>query len=148
VVRCCPSYQPSFNRFICDTKDDTFTMATLSHDNCLYKVILGWLRLQRRNKTHPQFFTKKILLSSPLRYYLGTDKQHTVYEAEGSGSINGTSLAEWINRRLNGTVIIELDSQALIKATENHVLTQVTTSSTKFTMQLRNCKQTRQAFQL
>jgi Reverse transcriptase (RNA-dependent DNA polymerase) len=38
AVRRRPNYQPSFDQFICDTKDDAFTMATLSHDNCLYKV--------------------------------------------------------------------------------------------------------------
>jgi hypothetical protein len=57
-----------------------------------------------------------------LRYYLGTEKQHTVYKAEGVGISMGLHLLIGLNRRLNDVVIMGSDSQALIKATENQRL--------------------------
>jgi hypothetical protein len=43
-------------------------------------------------------------------------------KAEGVGVSMGLHLLNSLNRRLNGVVIMGLDSQALIKATENQCL--------------------------
>jgi ribonuclease HI len=93
-------------------------MATLSHDNCLYKVYSDSSGYKGGIGASTVLYKRNHVIKS-LRYYLSTDKQHTVYEAEGVGVSMGLHMLIGLNRRLNDAVIIGSDSQALIKATEN-----------------------------
>ena len=54
-----------------------------------------------------------------LQHYLGTDKEHTVYEAEGVGMAMGLHLLVGLSRQMNHIVAIGSDSQALVKALDN-----------------------------
>ena len=57
---------------------------------------------------------KKDNMIKLLHYYLGTNKQHTVYEAEGVRLAMGLHLLNGLNRKLNQMVIRGTDSQAPI----------------------------------
>ena len=54
-----------------------------------------------------------------LRHFLGTDKEHTVYEAEGIGAAMGLHLLKNLNNRLTSSILLGSDSQALLKALSN-----------------------------
>jgi hypothetical protein len=54
-----------------------------------------------------------------LRYYLGTDDCHMVYEAEGVGVYMVLHLLTSLGSRIGGAAILGTDSQALVKATKN-----------------------------
>jgi hypothetical protein len=69
VVRRRPNYQPSFDRYICDTKDDAFTMAMLSHDNCLYKVYSDGSGFEGGIGASAVLYKRNHVIKS-LRYYL------------------------------------------------------------------------------
>jgi ribonuclease HI len=118
AVRRRPDYQPSFDRFICDTKDDAFTMASVAHINCRYKIYSDGSGYEGGVGASAILYKGEDVIKT-LRYYLGTDKCHTVYEAEGIGVSMGLHLLANLNRKLNGAVIMGSDSQALIRATEN-----------------------------
>ena len=53
--------------------------------------------------------------------YLGTTKEHTVYEAEGVGLIMGLHLLNGLSRQLTHPTILGTDSQAVIKALQNQL---------------------------
>jgi ribonuclease HI len=54
-----------------------------------------------------------------LRYYLGTGKEHTVYEAEGIGLVMGLHLLHGLGRKPTHLTPICSDSQAIIRALDN-----------------------------
>ena len=54
-----------------------------------------------------------------LHYYLGTDQEHTVYEAEGVGLVMGLHLLSSLNSRFTHPTILGLDSQTVIRALDN-----------------------------
>ena len=58
-------------------------------------------------------------LAKVLRCYLGTDKEHTVYEAEGVGLAMELHLLKGLNRQLIHPMVLGSDSQALIRALDN-----------------------------
>jgi len=118
AVRRRPDYQPSFDRFICDTKDDAFTMASISHINYRYKIYSDGSGYEGGIGASAVLYKGENVVKV-LRHYLGTDKCHTVYEAEGVGVAMGLHLLNGLNRKLTDVVILGTDSQALIKATEN-----------------------------
>ena len=58
-------------------------------------------------------------LARTIQLYLGTPKEHTVYEAEGVGLIMGLHLLNGLSRRLTHPTILGTDSQAVIRALQN-----------------------------
>ena len=93
-------------------------MAAMAHISSKYKVYSDGSGFEGG------IGTSVILYRGPnavktLRYYLGTDKHHTVYEAEGIGVYMGMHLLTSLSCKFTGAVILGMDSQALIKATEN-----------------------------
>ena len=58
-------------------------------------------------------------LARALQVYLGTAKEHTVYEVEGVGLILGLHLLNSLSRWLTHTTVMGTDSQAVIKALQN-----------------------------
>jgi len=93
-------------------------MAMLSHTRCLYKIYADGSGYKGGIGASAILYKEDNIINS-LRYYLGTDKQHTVYEAEGVGISMGLHVLIGLNRKLNNVVIMGSDSQALIKVTEN-----------------------------
>src|ERR1700677_5235976 len=93
AVRCHPEYQPSFDQFICDTKDNAFTMVTISHINYLYKIYSDGSGYKGGISASAVLYKGDNAIKI-LRYYLSTDKCHTVYEGRGSRSINGSTFTK------------------------------------------------------
>ena len=118
AVRRRPDYAPSFDRYICDTKDDAYTMATIAHVSNKYKVYSDGSGFEGGIGASAILYRGPNVVKT-LRYYLGTDKHHTVYEAEGIGVYMGMHLLTSLSSKFTGAVILGTDSQALIKATEN-----------------------------
>ena len=58
-------------------------------------------------------------LIKTLRYYLETEQEHTVYEAEGVGLVMGLHLLSSLNSRFTHPTILGSDSQAVIRALDN-----------------------------
>ena len=58
-------------------------------------------------------------LVKTLQYYLDTEFEHTVYEAEGVGLVMGLHLLKNINLRLSHPTILRADSQAVLRALDN-----------------------------
>jgi hypothetical protein len=58
-------------------------------------------------------------LARALQVYLGTAKEHTVYEAKGVGLILGLHLLNSLSRRLTHMTVMGTHSQAVIKALRN-----------------------------
>ena len=58
-------------------------------------------------------------LARTIWLYLGTTKEHTVYEAEKVGLIMGLHLLNGLSRRLTHPTILGTDSQAVIRALQN-----------------------------
>ena len=54
-----------------------------------------------------------------LCYYLGTEQEHTVYEAEGVGLVMGLHLLSSLNSRFTHPTILGSDSQVVIRALDN-----------------------------
>ena len=54
-----------------------------------------------------------------LQHYLGTDKKHTVYKAEGVDMAMGLHLLVSLSHQMNYIMAIGSDSQALVKALDN-----------------------------
>ena len=93
-------------------------MATFSHIGCLYKIYPDGLGCKGGIGASAILYKGDNIINS-LRYYLRTDKQHMVYEAERVGISMGLHLLIGLNRKLNDMVIMGSDSQALIKAIKN-----------------------------
>lgn len=118
AVRRQPDYTPSFDRYICNTKDDVFTMATLAHINSKYKVYSDSSGYEGGIGASTVLYKGPNIIKT-LRYYLGTDKCHTVYEAEGVGVFMGLHLLTSLGSKISGMAILGTDSQALVRATKN-----------------------------
>jgi ribonuclease HI len=58
-------------------------------------------------------------LAKVLRCYLGTNREHTVYEAEGVGLVMGLHLLKGLNQQVTHPTILGSNSQALIKVLDN-----------------------------
>ena len=96
-------------------------MATLAHINSKYMVYSDGLGLKGGIGTSAVLYKGPNVVKT-LRYYLGTDNCHTVYEAEGVGVYMGLHLLTSLGGRISGAAILGTDSQALVKAkTSAHV---------------------------
>jgi hypothetical protein len=93
-------------------------MANLAHLGCEYKIYSDGSGYEGGVGASAILYKGERVVKT-LRYYLGTDKCHTVYEAEGIGISMGLHLLTNLNRKINSAVIMGSDSQALIRATEN-----------------------------
>lgn len=68
--------------------------------------------------TSAVLYVKDQLIKS-LRYYLGTEFEHMVYEAEGVGLVMGLHLLKNLNLRLTHPTILGADSQVAIRVLDN-----------------------------
>jgi ribonuclease HI len=93
-------------------------MASISHINYRYKVYLDGLGYEGGIGASAILYRGENIVKV-LRHYLCSEKGHMVYEAEGVWMAMGLHLLNRLNRKLTGAVVLGMDSQALIKATEN-----------------------------
>jgi ribonuclease HI len=113
-----PGYSPSFSSFIANNKEDTLTAALITEASspvCIYSDGSGF---EGGIGASALLYVNNRLVKS-LQYYLGTDKQHTVYEAEAVGLAMGFHLLKGINTSITHLTNLGSDSQAAIRALAN-----------------------------
>ena len=88
------------------------------HINCKYKIYSDSSGYKGGIGASAILYRGENIIKT-LRYYLGTN---TVYEAEGICVSMDLHLLNHLNRKVNDVVIMCLDSQAPIRATENQCL--------------------------
>ena len=93
-------------------------MANIAHLNHIYKVYSDGSGFKGGISASAVLY-KKDKVTKVLCYYLGTSKEHTVYEAEGVGAAMGLHLLKGLNGCLASAVSLGTDSQALLKALDN-----------------------------
>ena len=117
-VRRSPGYNPAFKTVIPPSKEAALPFVNLTNstmpvqvysDGSGYEGGIGAVALLYINDR----------LARVLQVYLGTAKEHTVYEAEGVGLILGLHLLNGLSQRLTHTTVMGTDSQAVIKALQN-----------------------------
>ena len=68
---------------------------------------------------HHQTGNSSTTMVKTLHYYLGTEFEYTVYEAEGVGLLMGLHLLKNLNIKLTHSMILGADSQAVLRMLDN-----------------------------
>jgi ribonuclease HI len=113
-----PGYSPSFSSFITNNKEDALTAALITEASspvCVYSDGSGF---EGGIGASALLYVNNRLVKS-LQYYMGTDKQHTAYEAEAVGLAMGFHLLKGINTSITHLTNLGSDSQAVIRALAN-----------------------------
>jgi ribonuclease HI len=113
-----PNYIPSFSSHIEDSKIDALVNAYLNHTNRDISVFSDGSGFEGGIGAAAVLYVNGTV-SSTLRYHLGSEKQHTVYEAEIVGLTLSLHLLTNLKRQLRNRTILGTDSQAAIKALDN-----------------------------
>ena len=93
-------------------------MADIAHLTHIYKVYSDGSGFEDGVGASAVLY-KKDKVIKVLCYYLGTSKEHTVYEVEGVGAAMGLHLLKGLNSCLTSAVALGTDSQALLKALDS-----------------------------
>jgi ribonuclease HI len=117
-VRHTPGYSPSFKSIIAPSKEDALEFANITNIVVPIRVYSDGSGFKGGIGASALLYIKD-RLSKVLRCHLGSDEEHTVYEAEGVGLAMGLHLLKGLNRQLNHPAVLGTDSQALIKALDN-----------------------------
>jgi ribonuclease HI len=117
-VRRSPGYTPSFNITINPTKENALPSAILTNATVPIRVYSDGSGFEGGIGASALLFINNHL-SKTLHYYLGTEREHTVYEAEGVGLAMGLHLLKGLSRQFTHSAALGTDSQALIKAFDN-----------------------------
>ena len=117
-VRKSPGYSPPFDISIPPSKDDVLTFSILTETEAPVRIYsdssgfeggigaVAWLYLKDR-------------LVKTLWCYLGTVKEHMVYEVEGVGLAMGLHLLKDLNIKLTHPMVLGSNSQAPIRVLNN-----------------------------
>ena len=117
-VRKSPGFSPPFDILIPPSKDDALTFAKLTETEIPVRIYSDGSGFEGGIGAAALLYLKDRLVQT-LRYYLGTEKEHTVYEAEGVGLAMGLHLLKGLNIKLTHPTALGSDSQAVIKALGN-----------------------------
>jgi ribonuclease HI len=117
-VRRSPGYAPSFETIIPPSKEVALPLAELTNLTAPVRVYSDGSGFEGGIGASALLYIKG-RLSKVLRVYLGTSREHTVYEAEGIGLVMGLHLLNGLSRQLTRPTILGTDSQAVIKALNN-----------------------------
>jgi hypothetical protein len=108
-----PNYLPSFSTHIAKDKIAALVDAHITHAECPVSVYSDGSGFEGGIGASAVLYINSNV-SKALRYYLGSDKEHTVYEAEVVGLSLGLHLLTNMQRRLHSSVPLGSDSQAAI----------------------------------
>ena len=118
AVRRSPGYKVAFTTHICSSKDQALEIAEdierkhpiqVFCDGSGYEGGIGASAVLYENNR----------VAKTLHYFLGSEREHTVYEAEGIGIVMALHLLKNRNRQITRPLSICSDSQALLKALDN-----------------------------
>lgn len=113
-----PSYRPAFSTSISDNKESALERANEANSTIQTRIYCDGSGFEGGIGAAAVLYIGNAFKKS-LRYYLGKDTMHTVYEAETLGIIMGLHLLTELNRELDQTCLIGSDSQATIRALNN-----------------------------
>ena len=100
------------------SKDDALTFAKLTETEVPVRIYSDGSGFKGGIGAAALLYLKDRLVQT-LRYYLGTNKEHTVYEAESVGLAMGLHLPKGLNIKLTHPMALGSDSQAVISALGN-----------------------------
>jgi ribonuclease HI len=113
-----PGYAPSFKLVIPPSKDDALPFAIITNSIAPVRVYSDGSGFEGGIGASALLYVKERLIKV-LRVYLGTSREHTVYEAEGIGLVMGLHLLNGLSRQLTQTTVLGIDNQVIIKALGN-----------------------------
>ena len=117
-VRHSSGYNPTFKSVIPPSKEAALPLANLTNSTVPVHVYSNGSGYEGGIGAAALLYINNHL-ARIIRVYLGTTKEHTVYEAEGVGLIIGLHLLNGLSRRLTHPTVLKTDSQAVIKALKN-----------------------------
>lgn len=113
-----PGYKTSFGVRICNTKAKALIQADTTHREAPISIYSDGSSFERSIGAAAVLYEEG-RVKKTLKFHLGSDKEHTVYEAESVSITMGLHLLTSLNRKLPGFIPIGVDSQAAIKALQN-----------------------------
>ena len=118
LVKRSPGHNPAFKSVIPPSKEAALPLANLTNSTIPVQVYSDRSGYEGGIRGAALLYVNDHL-ARIIRVYLGTAKEHTVYEVEGLGLIMGLHLLNGVSRRLIHPTILGTDSQAVIKALQN-----------------------------
>ena len=118
TVRRSPGYVEAFDSFICDSKDQALEVARALERHYPVQVFCDGSGFEGGVGASAVLYENN-RITKTLHYHLGSELEHTVYEAEGIGIVMALHLLKTRNKRIVKPLSISSDSQALIKALGN-----------------------------
>ena len=117
-VRRSPGYKKPFSLIIPPSKDTALPLAQLTDNTMLVRVYSDGSGFEGGIGASAILYLKNRLIKS-IRFFLGSDQEHTVYEAEGVGLVMGLHLLSTLHSRFIHPTVLGSDSQAVIRALDN-----------------------------
>ena len=118
AVRRSPGYTEAFKSFICSSKEQALEKIEIIERAHPVQVFCDGSGFEGGIGASAVLYIDN-LVDKILHYHLGSEKEHTVYEAEGIGIAMALHLLKVRNRQLTAPLSICSDSQALLKALSN-----------------------------
>ena len=117
-VRRSPGYKKPFRLIIPPSKDAALPLAQLTDNTVPVRVYSDGSGFEGGIGASAILYLKNRLMKS-IRFFLGSDQEHTVYKAEGVGLIMGLHLLSTLHSRFIHPTVLGSDSQAVIRALDN-----------------------------
>ena len=117
-IRRSPSYATLFSLVILPNKDKALPLTLLTESVAPVCVNSDRSGFEGGIGSSAILYIKDQLVKI-LKFYLSSEKEHTVYEAKGVGLAIGLHLLNNLNRRLIHSTILGTNSQAVIRALDN-----------------------------
>ena len=117
-VRRSPGYNPVFKTVVPPLKEVAHPFAILTNESSPVQVYSDGSGYEGGIRASALLYINDCLARS-LRFYLGTAQEHTIYEAEGVGLLLGLHLLHGLTRQPTHSIVLDTDSQAVIKALNN-----------------------------
>jgi ribonuclease HI len=118
AVRRSPGYTEVFKSFICNSKEQVLEEIEVMERAHLIQVFCDGSGFEGGVGASAVLYVDN-RVDKTLHFHLGSDKEHTVYEAEGIGIAMALHMLKARNRQLTKPTSICSDSQALLKALRN-----------------------------
>jgi ribonuclease HI len=113
-----PSYSAPFSFSIPASKDEALPLTRLTKTTAPVRIYSDGSGFKGGIGALALLYISDRLVKT-LWLYLGTDKEHTVYEAEGVGLAMGLYMLKGLNIKLTHPTVLGSDGQAVIRALDN-----------------------------
>ena len=142
-VRRSPGYNPAFKSVVPPSKETALPLANLTNSTVPVRVYSDGSGYEGGIRASALLYIND-RLARTIRIYLGSTKEHTVYEAEGVGLIMGLHLFNGLSHRLTHPTMLGTDRRSS-RPYKINACTQVNTCWMPFTNPPNNCTQNKMA---